>query len=153
MGLLISDGFYNSEVNSYTYYGQEPDLDTFHQWGHFTQIVWKTDTVTVGCWTSNCTSAGLQFPTGGGTGIMPYFTVCNYADPGKLLYRRLLTHLANVFSGNYVGEFTDNVIAPIGLPSIFAGYMCPTSDNCANSQTVSASVSVGGIGAGVGVGV
>lgn len=81
MGAIISDGFYNGEVNHYTYYGAEPDENTLHEWGHFTQIVWKGSS-SIGCYTTNCTDSGLQGvdPT---TGIMPYFTVCNYADPGK----------------------------------------------------------------------
>lgn len=96
MSFLISDGFYNSEVNSYTYYGGEPDLDTFHEWGHFTQIVWKIDTNSVGCYTSNCTDQGLTFPNGGGDGILPYFTVCNYGDPGKYLLNLLLVVLVKI---------------------------------------------------------
>lgn len=89
MSLLINDGFYNSEEPFYTYYGGEPDLTTFHAWGHFTQIVWKIDTTTIGCYTADCSATGLTFPNGGGDGIMPYFTVCNYADPGKSRLRLL----------------------------------------------------------------
>ena len=81
MGYLISDGFYNSEVNYYTYYGGEPDTSTLHEWGHFSQIVW-VDTGSVGCYTSDCTKTGLG-NIAASTGIRPFFTVCNYAPPGK----------------------------------------------------------------------
>lgn len=85
MSFLISDGFYNSEVNSYTYYGGEPANGTLHEWGHFSQIVWKIDTFSVGCYTMDCSgrSGGLTFPGGGGAGIRPVFTVCNYGGPGE----------------------------------------------------------------------
>jgi len=83
MGFLITDGFYNGEVNSYTYYGSEPNITTLHEWGHFTQVVW-VNTQKVGCYTSNCTASGLgNVPAS--TGIQPYFTVCNYGLPGELL--------------------------------------------------------------------
>jgi len=81
MGAIITDGFYNGEVESYTYYGGEPDTNTLHQWGHFSQIVWR-DTSSVGCYTSNCTASGLG-NIAPSTGIRPYFTVCNYGPPGK----------------------------------------------------------------------
>ena len=89
MGAIISDGFYNGEVNYYTYYGEEPDTDTLHAWGHFSQIVWK-DTKTVGCYTTNCTETGLG-KIDPSSGIRPYFTVCNYGPPGR---SRLLVSFA-----------------------------------------------------------
>lgn len=83
MGLLISDGFYNGEVNYYTYYGGEPDTSTLHEWGHFSQIVWK-DQASVGCYTTDCTNnpggLGNIDPS---SGIRPIFTVCNYDPPAK----------------------------------------------------------------------
>jgi len=81
MGAIITSGFYNGEVNFYTYYGGEPDTDTLHEWGHFSQIVWQA-TQRVGCYTTNCTASGLGNiePS---SGIRPYFTVCNYGPPGK----------------------------------------------------------------------
>lgn len=83
MGPLITDGFYNLEVNSYTYYGVEPDYLNLGQWGHFTQIVWKS-TLNVGCYTYDCTARGLQ---GVGSNVPPFFTVCNYAPLGESIQR------------------------------------------------------------------
>lgn len=39
MGFLITEGFYNSEVNHYTAYGKEPNTTEVGLWGHFSQIV------------------------------------------------------------------------------------------------------------------
>lgn len=86
MGAMVTEGFYNSEVNSYTYYGAEPNLDTSDQWGHFTQIVWKS-TTSVGCYTYDCTAQGLQKTD---ANIPPFFTVCNYAPAGKFTLYLLL---------------------------------------------------------------
>ena len=39
------------------YFGEEPDMDTFKKWGHFTQVVWKNSArVGVGC-----ASSGRKF--------------------------------------------------------------------------------------------
>ncbi|KAK5447892.1 hypothetical protein LTS15_009391 [Exophiala xenobiotica] len=101
MGSFVTEGLYNGEVNNYIYYGMEPDLNTLNEWGHFTQIVWKSTTA-VGCYTADCSATGLQNVAGN---VQPYFTVCNYAPPG-----------------NFIGQFTPNVGVPIGLPSIDANY-------------------------------
>lgn len=82
MGGLISEGFYNPQANSYTYYGHEPDVDTYPSWGYLTQIVWKP-TIQVGCYTADCSANGLEFPEGDGDGVPDYFTICNYKGPGK----------------------------------------------------------------------
>lgn len=82
MGLLISDGFYNSEEPKYTYYGGEPNLDTLNEWGHFSQIVWLGSD-SVGCYTADCSATGLGNIDSDSTGIRPFFTVCNYGPPGK----------------------------------------------------------------------
>lgn len=78
---VITELFYNGEVGLYEgQYGKEsPDMSNFHEWGHFTQIVWK-GTTEVGCATVDCSSSGLA-NTGGN--VPPYFTVCNYKSPGK----------------------------------------------------------------------
>lgn len=41
---------------------------------------------------------------------------------------KMLTSLVHL--GNYVDEFADNVLAPVPFGSIFAGYQCPTDENC-----------------------
>ncbi|EXJ86871.1 hypothetical protein A1O3_03825 [Capronia epimyces CBS 606.96] len=101
MGNFVTEGLYNSEVNNYVYYGAEPDITTLQQWGHFTQIVWKS-TTSVGCYTADCTATGLGNVGGG---VPPYFTVCNYAPPG-----------------NYIGEFAPNIGVSIGLATVHADY-------------------------------
>lgn len=96
IGSVISDMFYNGEAPLYTYYGSEPDMGNFEGWGHFSQIVWK-GTTEVACYTQYC-PGGLA-NTGGG--VSPYFTVCNYKGPG-----------------NYAGQYSDNVLAPLGEATI-----------------------------------
>lgn len=91
---IISDLFYNGEEPYFaSQYGQDdPDMTEFEKWGHFTQIVWK-DTTHVACATQHC-PGGLANT---GSGVSPYFTVCNYKGPG-----------------NYAGEYAANVLKPIG---------------------------------------
>ncbi|KIY01951.1 uncharacterized protein Z520_02089 [Fonsecaea multimorphosa CBS 102226] len=101
MGQFITEGLYNSEVNNYVYYGEEPDYSTLDEWGHFTQIVWMA-TTSVGCYTADCSSSGL---TNAGPPIQPYFTVCNYAP-----------------AGNLVGSFAQNVGRSIGLATVYGNY-------------------------------
>ncbi|KAJ4535773.1 hypothetical protein HRR77_007717 [Exophiala dermatitidis] len=101
MGNFVTEGLYNSEVNNYVSYGSEPDTSKLNQWGHFTQIVWKS-TTSVGCYTADCTATGLQNV---GSGVPPYFTVCNYSPPG-----------------NFIGAFAPNIGVSIGLPTVHADY-------------------------------
>ncbi|KJY00125.1 scp-like extracellular protein [Zymoseptoria brevis] len=96
IGSVLIDMFYNAEMPLYTYYGHEPDMSGFEQWGHGTQMVWKS-TTHVACATQYCPN-GLANT---GSGVSPWFTVCNYKGPG-----------------NYAGQFADNVLAPLGHPSI-----------------------------------
>jgi len=129
MGSIITDGFYNGEVNSYTYYGGEPDTSTLHAWGHFSQIVWK-DTESVGCYTTDCSANGLG-NISPGSGIRPFFTVCNYGPPGKLPFDdSMIDVLTDRVTGNWIGEFAQNVIQPLNYPTIAPDYECPTGDNC-----------------------
>jgi hypothetical protein len=72
-----SDGWYNGEVNLFSSeYGKpSPNMARFHDWGHFTQAVWK-GTKQVGCATVLC-------PAGTIVGSMSsWYTVCNYSPPG-----------------------------------------------------------------------
>lgn len=55
---VISNLFYNAEVNSFNQYGvAQPNTSNFGQWGHFSQVVWKA-TTSVGCATVTCNGAG-----------------------------------------------------------------------------------------------
>ena len=79
---VITELFYNGEVSFYDeLYGEDnPSMDNFHEWGHFSQIVWK-GTTEVGCATVDCSSQNLA-NTGGN--VAPYFTVCNYKKQGNM---------------------------------------------------------------------
>jgi hypothetical protein len=92
---VITELFYNGEVGFYdNLYVDLPegtkqsdpeaqveiDDTNFHEWGHFSQMVWK-GTSEVGCATVDCSSKGLA-NTGGN--VAPYFTVCNYLKRGML---------------------------------------------------------------------
>jgi len=93
---MITNQMYDDEINYYPGYGSEPDMTNFEKWGHFSQIVWA-DTTSVGCYTQYC-SGGLANT---GSGVSPYFTVCNYSPPG-----------------NFGGEYAANIKAPLGDASI-----------------------------------
>lgn len=112
---VISELFYNGEVALYgDQYGQKDiNMDAFHEWGHFSQIVWS-NTTEVGCATVDCSAKGLG-NTGGN--VSPYFTVCNYKKAGK--FRTILCKAlndANRLKGNMnmEYEFMYNVKAPRG---------------------------------------
>jgi len=109
MGRFVTGSLYNGEVNAYTYYGSEPNINTLSQWGHFSQIVWKA-TTSVGCYTYDCSSTGLGNTA---SNVPPYFTVCNYSP-----------------QGNYIGSFTQNVGASLLRASIDGTYECGTTQNC-----------------------
>ena len=95
---VITDEFYNAEVNWFSgLYGQANPTTNFEHWGHFSQLVWKTSTH-VGCATHYC-SNGLADT---GAHVDPYFTVCNYKNPG-----------------NRANYFAQNVGKPLGYPTVY----------------------------------
>jgi hypothetical protein len=112
MGQFVTTGLYNSEVNSYTYYGGEPVISTLSQWGHFSQIVWK-NTAAVGCYSYDCSATGLKNTVGT---ILPYFTVCNYSP-----------------QGNIIGSFKTNVGVSLHRPTVDNTYGCGSALNCVGS--------------------
>jgi hypothetical protein len=83
---VITELFYNGEVSFYDgLYSDDPNADdppttNFHEWGHFSQMVW-VNTTEVGCATVDCSSQGLA-NTGGN--VAAHFTVCNYKAQGTL---------------------------------------------------------------------
>ncbi|KAF2230576.1 PR-1-like protein, partial [Viridothelium virens] len=96
---VITDSFYNGEVNYFDgLYGEpSPDMSKFENWGHFSQIVWKA-TGFVGCAVRNCTIESLGNV---GADVAPFFTVCNYKG-----------------AGNVGGEYAENIGQPLGHPTI-----------------------------------
>jgi len=95
---IITNMFYNGEVGYYAnYYGMDsPPMDLFEKWGHFSQIVWK-NTDSVGCATQHCPNGLANV----GSGVPPYFTVCNYSPPG-----------------NFANEYGENIGSPLDHPSV-----------------------------------
>jgi len=91
---MITNEMYNDELDWYPLpYGvADPDMSNFENWGHMSQIVWKSST-SVGCATQYC-PGGLANT---GSGVSPYFTVCNYSP-----------------AGNFGGQYGDNVLPPQG---------------------------------------
>ncbi|KAF7188083.1 putative pathogenesis-related protein [Pseudocercospora fuligena] len=80
IGIVITDLFYNNEIPMFqNQWYREPDMTYFEQWGHMTQMCWKA-TTHVGCATQYC-PYGLGNVAGG---VQPYFTVCNYKNPGNV---------------------------------------------------------------------
>lgn len=78
---VIIDQFY-SEVKYYKWYGREPEMGNFHDWGHFSQVVW-VGTTAVACWTEDCSNRPGKL-SGVASNVPPHFTVCNYRKPGNV---------------------------------------------------------------------
>ncbi|KAF4124416.1 SCP protein [Geosmithia morbida] len=91
----VTDQWYNGEVNSWSFYGlaDPPSGANLEDWGHFTQVVWKSSTK-VGCYTAKC-AAGTVLS------YDAWYTVCNYNPPG-----------------NYGGEYGKNVLEPLGAATV-----------------------------------
>ncbi|KAI9882485.1 MAG: hypothetical protein M1823_005766 [Watsoniomyces obsoletus] len=81
---VIGRQFYSEEVKLYSWFGSEPNMGNFLQWGHFSQIVWA-ETTEVGCYTADCSSKGLSGKLlGGASNIGKHMTVCNYLKRGNM---------------------------------------------------------------------
>ncbi|KXJ93396.1 CAP domain-containing protein [Microdochium bolleyi] len=69
MADMVTETWYG-EVSAFTQYGAAtPNMGSFSDWGHFSQLTWK-DTQEVGCAYSACNGA--------------YFFECNYSPPGNV---------------------------------------------------------------------
>jgi uncharacterized protein YkwD len=88
----ITEQWYNGEVNAWQFFGLDnpPASSDLHEWGHFTQVVWK-DTKKVGC-------ATVQCPAGSTLSLPSWYTVCNYSPPG-----------------NVGGGYGENVLSSLGF--------------------------------------
>ncbi|TPX24212.1 hypothetical protein DIZ76_013555 [Coccidioides immitis] len=101
IGAMLSNAMYNGEAPKFDgLYGQANPGGNFHEWGHFTQIVWK-GTKKVACYTKRCPT--LRVGATGSTVNNADFIVCNYGPPG-----------------NYAGEYDKNVGKPLGHPTVTA---------------------------------
>ena len=99
---LLTDVMYYGEIGLFPLpYGQaQPNMSRFHDWAHFSQMVWNS-TTSVGCATVDCSASGLANTV---PSVAPWFTVCNYSPPG-----------------NIDGEYGRNVAEPEGYPAAVVG--------------------------------
>lgn len=114
MAVSATNMWYNNEEPLYlpSYYGKDnPDLNTFDDWGHFTQMVWL-NTHSVGCYTEQCNDMNLW------PGMPAWYTVCNYYPPGTYLSLSA-SYATNVFLGNMDGEYGVNVFPPLKHKALF----------------------------------
>ncbi|SPO00229.1 uncharacterized protein DNG_03076 [Cephalotrichum gorgonifer] len=91
----ITRQWYNNEFELYPGYGTNPNMATFEEWGHLSQIVWA-GTTKIGCGVSLCKDGKLS------SSPNEYITVCNYSP-----------------AGNVVGAFDKNVKAPTGAAVVY----------------------------------
>jgi hypothetical protein len=78
---VISNQFYNGEINLFTHYGEATPADmdaNFHAYGHMTQVVW-VGSQQVGCASYDCSYGGLANV---GSNVPPIYHVCNYKPAG-----------------------------------------------------------------------
>jgi len=93
----ITDMWYYSEVGLYpngAYGRSNPDMGGFHDWGHYTQVVWKS-TTKIGCASKLCPAGTIV------GGMASWYTVCNYYPPG-----------------NFGGQYGQNVSPSLGQPGV-----------------------------------
>ncbi|KAK3372157.1 CAP domain-containing protein [Podospora didyma] len=94
----IGDGWYNGELHifpSQDYGKPNPDMKDFEAWGHFSQMVWK-GTQQIGCATQFCPKG-----TNLSKAMDGWYTVCNYFP-----------------AGNMGGGYGENVLPPLGQPTV-----------------------------------
>lgn len=94
-----SNFWYNGEVNQFpsSDYGKgSPNMELFHEWGHFSQVVWK-GSQQVGCATYLCPAGTMN------KDLDAFYTVCNYFPPG-----------------NMGGAYGTNISPPSGQPPVAA---------------------------------
>ncbi|KAG5928502.1 hypothetical protein E4U53_002665 [Claviceps sorghi] len=91
----ITNQWYNGEFSFFNpFYGlSQPPNSLFMKTGHLTQLIWK-GTQKVGCATVKC-GAGTIF------GMQSTYSVCNYWP-----------------AGNYEGQYSENVLPPIGMSPV-----------------------------------
>lgn len=80
IGRTISEMWYNGEVGIFpsSEYGKaSPNMGLFHEWGHYTQVVWAA-TTSVGCAVQYCPPGTMA------EGMGAYFSVCNYLPAGNV---------------------------------------------------------------------
>ncbi|THX91672.1 PR-1-like protein [Aureobasidium pullulans] len=106
---VITELFYNGEVSYFNgLYGQaQPDMSNFHNWGHFSQIVWK-GTSKVGCATQYCPKGLANCAI---MVLQASLSIFSYAQ-----------YLANPVIGNYLGEFDVNVGKSLNRPTVHWNY-------------------------------
>ncbi|KAI0149487.1 CAP domain-containing protein [Xylariaceae sp. FL1272] len=95
ISMAATNMWYDGEFTAYApYFGKIPDMDTFEDWGHLSQLVWS-GTTSVGCHAQLC-DAGTIFD-----GLSAWFSVCNYYPPG-----------------NVGGQYATNVLEPQGANTV-----------------------------------
>ncbi|KAH9994524.1 PR-1-like protein [Xylariaceae sp. FL0662B] len=94
--MAATDQWYNGEFNKYlpNFYTNGPDMSTFEEWGHISQMLWKS-TERIGCAAQFCPKGSLYDE------MDAWYMVCNYGPPGNI-------------NGGYI----DNVLSPLGKAAV-----------------------------------
>jgi hypothetical protein len=109
-GCSISDSInmWYDEASSFApYYGEASPGGNFMDYGHFTQLVWKSTTA-IGCAQTNCGGG-----SGGSEAASGNLVVCNYYIAGELLcpFGQVAMDLVLIMLlGNMDGDYANNVL-------------------------------------------
>lgn len=87
--MAITGFWYNGEFANYLpkyYDAAGPNMTTFEEWGHFSQLLWK-DSIEVGCVSQFCEFGTIY------SGMQSWYTVCNYGPAGTFNFTTIITQL------------------------------------------------------------